>query len=291
MKILIFGGDGMLGHQLFRAWRLRHDVRVTLRQDANTYARFQLFDARMAYFGVNVRSLPDVVDVLADAQPNVVINAVGIVKQRPTAKEIIPNLEVNAVFPHRLAQMCRAIGARVIQFSSDCVFSGLKGNYRESDAADANDLYGRTKFLGELHEPHCLTLRTSIIGLELWRKQSLIEWYLAQRGPVQGFRRAIYSGLTTAEMARAVEHVLLYEPDLSGLWHLASSAISKYDLLKALTERLRRRDVDLQPQDEFVCDRSLDSTALLSRVKYRVPPWNVMLDQLAASILERDRQS
>jgi len=231
------------------------------------------------------------VDVLADAQPNVVINAVGIVKQRPTAKEIIPNLEVNAVFPHRLAQMCRAIGARVIQFSSDCVFSGLKGNYRESDAADANDLYGRTKFLGELHEPHCLTLRTSIIGLELWRKQSLIEWYLAQRGPVQGFRRAIYSGLTTAEMARAVEHVLLYEPDLSGLWHLASSAISKYDLLKALTERLRRRDVDLQPQDEFVCDRSLDSTALLSRVKYRVPPWNVMLDQLAASILERDRQS
>jgi dTDP-4-dehydrorhamnose reductase len=119
------------------------------------------------------------------------------------------------------------------------------------------------------------------------RKSSLIEWYLAQRGSIAGYRRAIYTGLTTAEIARAIEHFILYDPDLSGLWHLASSPITKFDLLNNLTERLQRRDVDLRPQDDFVCDRSLDITALNERTKYRVPSWAAMLDELTRRILER----
>jgi dTDP-4-dehydrorhamnose reductase len=283
MRILVIGGDGMLGHALLRAWRDRHEVVPTYRQDASAYAGA----APHGIFGVDVRSLQDVVGAVASARPEAVVNAVGIVKQRPTAKESIPSLEVNALFPHRLSEVCKAAGARLIHLSTDCVFSGRKGRYTEDDVPDATDLYGRSKLLGEVHEPHCLTLRTSIIGLELSRKKSLIEWFLAQRGTIKGFRRAIYSGVTTAEMARAIEFMLLHAADLGGLWHLASEPIDKHDLLTRLRARLGRTDVEIHPDDEFQCDRSLDCSRLGARVAYRPPPWDRMLDELAEEVRQR----
>lgn len=176
-----------------------------------------------------------------------------------------------------------------MHLSTDCVFSGAKGNYTEGDFPDAKDLYGRTKLLGEVAEPGCLTLLISIIGLELSRRKSLIEWWLAQHGKIRGFRRAIYTGLTTAEMARAIEHFLVHEPNLHGLWHLSSAPITKYDLLAQLGERLGRKGVQLEPDDDFFCDRSLDSSSLAARTSYRVPSWSAMLDGLAAEIRERKR--
>ncbi len=287
MRILIFGGDGMLGHQLVEAWRGRHEVWVTLRHEAAAYPQRSPLLEGNTVFGVDVRQLQDVVDAVAAARPEAVVNAVGIVKQRPTAKEAIPSLEVNALFPHRLAQVCAASHARMVHLSTDCVFSGNKGRYVESDAPDPVDLYGRTKLLGEVKEPHCLTLRTSIIGLELRRKTSLVEWFLAQRGRIKGFRGAIYTGLTTLEMARAIEHFLTTQSELSGLWHLSSAPISKYDLLTSLSRRLGRSDAEIVPDDEFVCDRSLDWGALRDRTTYRVPSWESMLDELAESIRQR----
>ena len=186
MRLLILGGDGMLGHQLLKSLAPRHEVRVTLRQDMEAYAAYQLFDNANSYTGIDVRSLERLAEVLADFRPEAVINAVGIVKQRPTAKESIPSLEINSLLPHRLAVLCKAIGARLIHLSTDCIFSGKKGNYQESDPSDAEDLYGKTKFLGETQENHCLTLRTSIIGRELSRNKSLLEWFLAQRRHNQG---------------------------------------------------------------------------------------------------------
>jgi dTDP-4-dehydrorhamnose reductase len=288
MRILVLGGDGMLGHQLVRSWRSRHEVFATLRQEPAAYRGLALFDPDRTLHGVDVRQLQDVVSAIGRVRPDAVVNAVGIVKQRATAKESIPSLEVNALFPHRLAELCLAAQARVVHLSTDCVFSGSKGSYVESDPPDPKDLYGRSKLLGEISEPHCLTLRTSIIGLELGRKTSLIEWYLAQRGTIRGFRHAIYTGLTTQEMARAIEHALVREPTLSGTWHLSSDPISKYDLLARLGRRLGRADVELVPDDKFRCDRSLDSTALKGLWTYRVPPWDAMLDELAAAIEERD---
>jgi dTDP-4-dehydrorhamnose reductase len=289
MKILIFGGDGMLGHELLLSWRRRHEVHTTLRLDRDSYARYGLFEPGTSHYGVDVRNTQAVLGVLSEVRPDAVVNAVGVVKQRPSAGEAIPSLEVNALFPHRLAQMCKLGGARVVQLSTDCVFSGSKGNYTETDVPDANDLYGRSKLLGEVNEPHCLTLRTSIIGLELSRGKSLIEWWLAQRERIRGFKKAIFSGLTTAEMARAIEHFLVHEPRLDGRWHLSSAPISKYDLLVQLGERLGRKDLQIEPDTDFVCDRSLDSSALMSRTTYRVPSWNAMLDGLAADIRERKR--
>jgi dTDP-4-dehydrorhamnose reductase len=289
MRILVFGGDGMLGHALVRSWRERHELSVTFRQDEAAYRHLRAFAGATALHGVDARNLQDVIGAVAQARPDAVVNAIGIVKQRATAKESIPSLEVNALFPHRLSEVCRVAGARLVHLSTDCVFSGAKGRYRETDPADATDLYGRSKLLGELHEPHCLTLRTSIIGLELSRKKSLVEWFLAQRGPIKGFRKAIYSGLTTAEMARAIEHMLLKAPEVGGLWHLASEPIDKFDLLKRLRARLGRTDVEIRPDDEFTCDRSLDGSALMGRVAYRVPSWDAMLDELASEIAERSR--
>lgn len=291
MRILIFGGDGMLGHALVKAWRGRHELFVTFRQDAAAYGPSTAPPGITALHGVDARNLQDVVGAVAQARPEAVVNAIGIVKQRPTAKESIPSLEINALFPHRLSEVCKAAGARLVHLSTDCVFSGTKGSYTEQDPADATDLYGRSKLLGELHEPHCLTLRTSIIGLELSRNKSLIEWFLAQRGPIKGFRKAIYSGLTTAEMARAIEFMLTSAPTLGGVWHLSSEPINKFELLTQLQARLGSADVRISPDDQFVCDRSLDSSALRSKVSYRVPAWSSMLDELAAEISERRRMA
>jgi dTDP-4-dehydrorhamnose reductase len=286
MRILIFGGDGMLGHRLARSWEPRHEVTVTLSRDSSAYAAVDALLARRRLYQVDVRQLGDVLDAVRRARPELVVNAAGIVKQRPTAEDAIRSIEVNALFPHRLAQVCGAAGSRLVHLSTDCVFSGKKGRYTEADPPDPKELYGRTKLLGEVVEPHCLTLRTSIIGLELCRNTGLIEWFVAQRGQVRGFRRAIYTGLTTAEMARAIEH--LAGEGQHGLWHLASSPIDKYTLLAGLLRRLGRRDVQIVPDDGFECDRSLDGSALAARSSYKVPSWEAMLDELAADIRMRE---
>jgi dTDP-4-dehydrorhamnose reductase len=209
------------------------------------------------------------------------INCVGVVKQREEAKAAIPNLEINALLPHRLAQLARSIGGRLIQMSTDCVFSGRRGNYRESDPSDAEDLYGKAKFLGEVSDDPCLTLRTSIIGRELTRKTGLLEWFLAQRGKtVKGFRNAIFSGFTTAEMSRIIERMLVTHPRASGLYHVSAEAISKYELLRKINDALEL-GITVVPEDEPHCDRSLDSTRFRKEFGYHPPAWDAMVSELA----------
>jgi dTDP-4-dehydrorhamnose reductase len=287
MKILILGGDGMLGHQMLLSLQHRHEVKVTLRQDRHAYAQYDLFDTSNSYVGIDVCDENDISTVLSDFNPHAVINAVGVVKQRQSAKEAIPSLTINSLFPHRLSQMCESIKARTIHFSTDCIFSGRRGNYTEADVSDAEDLYGRSKFLGEIQDKHCVTLRSSVIGLELSRKASLIEWFLAQKGTIKGFRQAIYSGLTTQEMSRVVEHVLVKCPDLSGVWHVSSHAINKYELLAMFSALLGRKDTKIEPDDHFICDRSLMGETFNRRTGYKAPSWEAMLTELAEQVKTR----
>jgi dTDP-4-dehydrorhamnose reductase len=291
MRILILGGDGMLGHQLFRYLRKAHNVRATIRRDLSNYDDLKLFATDNTYDGVDARDFERVLEVAKDFRPEAIINAVGIVKQRSDAKECLPSLEINALLPHRLAVLCRTINARLIHMSTDCVFSGRKGGYTEDDAFDAEDLYGQTKFLGEVHAAHAVTLRSSIIGLELNRKTGLVEWFLNQRTGIKGYRRAIFSGLTTTEMARVIERVLVSHCSLSGLWHVASSPISKYELLCKLAAMLGRADVSIEPDDEFVCDRSLDGRRFERATGYHAPSWDQMLNDLAEQVRKREMQS
>lgn len=279
MKVLIFGGDGMLGHQLFRQWTPRHNVRITLRGDQAAYASSPLSRAN-AFTDVDVRSMKDVLKCIEAHRPDVIVNAVGLVKQRSDGENCHLNMELNALLPHRLAYMARKAGARLVHFSTDCVFSGKKGRYVEADYPDAEDVYGQSKFLGEMHDPNTLTLRTSIIGRELSRKLGLLEWFLAQRSSVRGFRNAIYSGFTTLEMARLVERLLLEFPKASGVWHVSSESITKYELL-CLVRQHFKLDTEIIPDDSFVCDRSLDSERFRSTFGYTPPSWNKMIEELA----------
>src|SRR4051812_34305933 len=231
MRILILGGAGMLGHQLWRQLHSTHEVWVTLRKPLSHYSARGLFEADRTLSGIDVTSNDGLVNVFRGVRPEAVINCIGIIKQLKESKNPLLLVSINSLLPHQLSQICAVAGARLIHISTDCVFSGRSGNYNEDSVSDAEDLYGRTKFLGETHEPHCLTLRTSIIGRELETHLGLIEWFLSQRGKtIKGFRRAIYTGFTTSELARIIERVLLQHTDLGGVWQVSSNSINKYDL-------------------------------------------------------------
>ncbi|HYN08267.1 MAG TPA: SDR family oxidoreductase [Vicinamibacterales bacterium] len=287
MRILILGGDGMLGHRLLGSLADGHEVRVTLRQPLDAYRGFGLFSTRNAIPSIDVRDSSRLVEVVASFAPDVVVNCVGIVKQRREAKSPIPSLEINSLLPHKLLELGAANGARLIHFSTDCVFSGRAGGYRETDEPDPVDLYGRTKLLGEVDNAPGLTLRTSIIGLELSRKAGLVEWFLAQRGTVRGYRRAIYTGLTTSEMGRLVRRLIERHPQLHGVWHVASTPITKYDLLVDLARRLSRSDIDIVADDDFMCDRSLRADRFLEATGYTPTSWPEMLTELADDVRRR----
>jgi dTDP-4-dehydrorhamnose reductase len=258
-----------------------------LRRPVAAYRELQLFSERNAIGDVDARNIDRVADVIKTVAPEAVVNCVGLVKQRPNAKSSALAIQINSLFPHQLRDVCEDVGARLIHFSTDCVFSGRTGNYRESDVPDATDVYGRSKLLGEVDHAPGLTLRTSIIGLELSHHASLIEWFLAQRGPIKGFRRAIYSGITTMEMGRLVDRLLERHRNLHGVWHVASSPISKYDLLVKLARALGRMDVEIVPDETFECDRSLRAEAFQAATRYEPPSWDEMLTELAGEVRRR----
>ena len=286
MRILILGGDGMLGHQTFRHFKKRHDVHVTVRLGHEVYESHRLFEQGTVFYGIDARQMDALLQVIADFRPEAVVNTIGIVKQRSDAKEVIPSLEINSLLPHRIALACRTVGARLVHLSTDCVFSGRKGNYCETDCSDADDLYGRTKFLGEVSGSHCLTLRTSMIGPELSRKTGLLEWFLAQRGQtVKGFTKAIFTGFPTTELARIVEQVLMDVPTIHGVYQVAARPISKYDLLTLIRDRLQL-PITIERDSTFECDRSLDATRFHRDTDYSPPPWGVMIDDMASHMGE-----
>ena len=285
MRVLILGGDGMLGHRLLQEFAPHHETRVTLRQPLNSYRRFGMFNAGNAYDRVDVLDPSRVLKVFADFKPQAAINAVGIVKQRADVRDEVRSLEVNAIFPHLVARLCREHGGRLVHLSTDCVFSGKKGNYTEKDRPDPEDLYGLSKLLGEADGPGALTLRTSMIGPELQRKTGLVEWFLSQKGKsVKGWRKAIFSGLTTAELARVIENLVTKHPAACGVYHVSGEPISKLELLTRLDIRLRTGTV-IAADDAFKCDRSLDSARFRAAFGYLPPDWDTMLDELAADIM------
>jgi dTDP-4-dehydrorhamnose reductase len=277
VRVLILAGRGMLGHALRRELARAHQVTATVRGEAGEPGLVG---------GIDVLEPGTLERLLEGTRPQAVLNAVGLVKQRSEAEDAIAAIETNALLPHRLARLCADRGARLVHFSTDCVFSGGRGSYRETDRPDPVDTYGRSKLLGELGAPH-LTLRTSIVGLELGRAQGLVEWFLASRGRIDGYRRAIWSGLTTAEMARLVGRLLSQHPALEGLYHVAAEPIDKHELLTRLARELGRDDLTIEPVDEPFCDRSLDGSAFAAATGYRAPSWDEMLRELAQEIRAR----
>ncbi|MDD3029732.1 MAG: SDR family oxidoreductase [Alphaproteobacteria bacterium] len=272
-KVLILGATGMIGNGLFRALVPGGDLDVcgTVRAPSDR-SLFDSAEAERLIPGVFAEDWDGLSRLLAERRPDVVINAIGIVKQLDAAKDSLKVLSLNSLFPHKLALLCRLAGSRLIQISTDCVFSGKDGRYRETDSADATDLYGRAKFLGEIDYPNTVTLRTSTIGSELRSGHGLMEWFLSQEGTVRGFTKALYSGVPTIELGRVIREHVLPNETLQGLYHVSSKPISKYDLL-CLVKEACGKAVDIVPDDTVCVDRSLDGGKFKAATGYEAASW------------------
>jgi len=269
----------MLGHTLFAHLSNQENMEVyaTSRSESGLTPWFPQQFSQKVRSGVDADNFDMVVRGLASIQPDIVINCIGLIKQVEAANDPLSAITVNSHLPHRISLICRTANVRMIHISTDCVFDGKRGGYKESDSSNANDLYGRTKFLGEVDYPHCVTLRTSIIGHELKNFRGLVEWFLAQKQTVRGFTNAIYSGFPTIELAHIISDFVIPNPDLQGIYHVSSEPISKYDLLKLVAGRYEKH-IEIEPYDDFRIDRSMDSSIFRKVTRYSPPSWPELVE-------------
>lgn len=276
-KVLILGASGMLGNAVLRVFSDSEGYRAT-GAVRSAKAALGLPKALQPFLivGADMQDMDSVVRLFAEVKPDVVINCIGVVKQLAEADDPLYTLPVNSLLPHRLADLCAVAGARLVHMSTDCVFSGAKGSYSEEDIPDATDLYGRSKLLGEVDYPHAITLRTSIIGHELSGARSLICWFLQQENSAKGFSRAIFSGLPTVEMARLIRDYVLPNPGLHGVYHVSADPVNKFDLL-SLVARVYDKNIEIEKDDKYVIDRSLDSTRFRLATGYAPLNWENLI--------------
>jgi dTDP-4-dehydrorhamnose reductase len=287
-RLLVVGGGGMLGHKLWQRARQRMETWATVRTITPALEALGLADPSRTLTGIDVSRPEALDDVLDRARPDVVVNCVGIIKQLAAAKDPVASIRINALHPHLLARVCAARGCRLIHISTDCVFDGTLGGYREEDLPTATDLYGRSKALGEVTSPGALTLRTSIIGRELSGTSGLVEWFLSRRGGVaDGYTKAIFSGLTTAELSDTILRVIDDHASLDGLYHVSAAPIDKFALL-TLLDRSYGAGVTLTPRDTPAIDRSLDSRRFREVTGITPPPWDALIAEMAADATPYD---
>jgi dTDP-4-dehydrorhamnose reductase len=280
MKLLIIGGTGMLGHKLFQHLSETFpQTYATIRQNISKepFKRISFLHSKRVFKDIDVSNLEALENVVFSLKPDYILNCIGIIKQHKEDAKPIPCIKINSLLPHQLVEMASKYGGRAIHFSTDCVFDGKRGLYTEEDAPNATDIYGRSKAMGEIVCDSALTLRTSIIGRELTSHLSLLDWFLRQKGTrIRGFTRAIYSGVTTNQMANIVRLILQDFPTLSGLYHVVSEPINKYDLLK-LAKEIFKVNIEIKPYHDFIIDRSMKGDAFESVTGYKSPSWETLL--------------
>ena len=283
MKVLVFGASGMIGNAMVRVLHEKSDWQVvgTLRsEDARRF--FPPAVANNLVSGVDPTGHDSLVRVFSQVQPDVVINCIGLTKHHKEADDALMAIPVNTLLPHRMADLCALAGARMIHVSTDCIFSGGRGAYTEEDIADATDVYGKSKFLGEVSSAHAITLRTSTIGHELQSAYGLLEWFLRQEGSCRGFSHAIFSGLPSIVFAQIVRDIVIPRKDLSGLYHVGATPIAKYNLLHLIADAYGK-SINIIQDSEFAIDRSLNSERFCKATGYVAPPWPELIQSMFAS--------
>lgn len=278
MKILVLGVTGMLGSAVFKKFSgdPRYRVWGTMR-NASGARHFPESVHSQLLCNLDVLDHDALAGTLARVRPDVVVNCVGLIKQLADAKDPLLALPLNSLLPHRLQRLCELLGARLIHIGTDCVFSGRKGMYTEGDVSDAEDLYGKSKYLGEVQTAdNAITLRTSIIGHELGSAQALVDWFLSQSGSVKGYTRAIFSGLPTVELARVIGDFVITAPQLSGLYHVSAAPIDKCSLLRLVASAYGKA-IEIVPDEQLSIDRSLDSARFRQATGYAPPAWPALV--------------
>jgi dTDP-4-dehydrorhamnose reductase len=279
-RVLVVGASGMLGHRVVRHFSASREVIAVVRPGPRPRELQQIL-ARARMETQALDGAAPIAALLDHHRPAVVINAAGLIKQRPTGADPVAMIEANSLLPHRLASACRQRGIRLLHISSDCVFAGTRGRYREEDVTDADDLYGRTKALGEPREAGCLTLRTSMIGPEIGTAFGLLEWFRTRAGKTAaGYRRVIFPGLPTIRLAMLLRTIVDEFPALHGLYHVGAAPIAKHDLLQRINDRYRL-GVTITPADDPVSDRSLDCTRFRDATGFVAEPWADLVDLMA----------
>ena len=279
MKIIILGADGMLGHKIFSFLSRKNVNMIGTIKEIN-----QFNESFINIFKKNIKkdfyanNLDNFKRLFEKEKPDYIINCIGIIKQLNVSKDPIISISINSLFPHKLAEICKKNNIKLIHFSTDCVFNGLRGNYKEEDISDADDLYGKSKHLGEVDYDNCLTLRTSIIGHELGTKNGLIEWFLSQNKEVNGYLNSIFTRFPTVEIASILYNKVL-KSNLKGLYHLSSEPISKFELLKIVNE-VYRKNLKIIPFENIKEDRSLNSAKFRSLTNYQPPEWNILINSM-----------
>jgi dTDP-4-dehydrorhamnose reductase len=281
-NVLVLGASGMLGSAVLRLFSQTDGYTTTGTLRSEDAAQLLPKDVqKFVVAGIDVEDMESLKNLLELINPEIVINCIGLVKQLSDANNPLAALPINSLYPHKLAMLCVESSARLIHISTDCVFAGTKGMYTEDDITDAQDLYGISKRLGEVDCPNAITLRTSIIGHELKGNRSLINWFLAQAGPVKGFKKAIFSGLPTIELAKIIRDYVIPNPHLTGVFHVSAAPINKYDLL-CLVAAIYEKDIEITEDNEFEIDRSLDSSRFRNATGFNPPTW----PELIASMRE-----
>lgn len=282
MRVLILGVSGLIGHKLFQELCSGIEIFGILHHKKSYYGNLNLFSGLNVIENVNVVDFGKLEGILFGINPDVIINCVGITKRKKEINNPVNAIKVNSLFPHLLANWAWTNKKRVIHFSTDCVFDGKKGNYRESSLTTAKDVYGKTKALGEITNKYSLTIRSSFIGQELFGKTELLEWFLAQSGKqIKGYTNTYYSGVSTIFMTKVVKSIIYDFPTLSGLYHLAPDhPISKYELL-CIAKKAYRIDVDIVPDGKQIHFPTLNASKLKNALRLQVPSWNQMMEELA----------
>lgn len=280
-KLLILGATGMLGSTLLRWFEQDSEFEVFgSSRGASLNAELQKKSPNIKFYSdIDVDSLDSLTRLFASVKPDIIVNCIGIVKQLAIADDPLVAVPINSLLPHRLARLAQVSNARLVHMSTDCVFSGIKGNYSEDDNPDASDLYGRSKLMGEVDYPNAITLRTSIIGHELSGARSLISWFLSQNGAVKGYKNAVFSGLPTVEIARIIRNFVIPNQHLRGLYHLSADPISKFDLL-SLVAKIYDKRIDIIPDENYIIDRSLNSDRFRRSTGFMPYSWDVMVNKM-----------
>lgn len=273
MKVLIFGASGMIGSTIIRIMAENKDWSVfgTVRSSSiKNYFGKEI--ANNLLTNVDVTNFDSLINVFESIRPDVVINCAGLTKHIHGAEIPINAIPINALMPHRLADLCKLIGGRLIHISTDCVYSGSKGNYLETEHGDSMDIYGQSKLLGEVDYPYAVTIRTSTIGHELQSKHGLLEWFLSQEESCKGYDRALFSGLPTIVLAQIIRDIVIPDKSLQGLYHVSGHTISKYDLLKLIAD-IYGKSIAIIKDEKFIIDRSLNSDRFQAATGYTPLDW------------------
>lgn len=280
MKVLVLGITGLIGRSIFDYLATNNSLevfgtnRLTLNSESKSNLRFYN----------HYLDISPLEKYILEINPDFIINCIGLTKHIRQSRKPLHSIAINSLFPHQVIEVCRKVDAKLIQISTDCVFYGDKGEYSELDTPDAKDLYGRSKALGEIDNLHDITIRTSTIGHEETTKYGLLEWFLSQEESCLGYRKAIFSGLTTQELSKVIDRYILTDKGLHGIFHIGGNPISKFDLLNIISN-VYSKNIEIKPEMKFEIDRSLNSSKFQELTGYKPPTWEKMIINMHSSNL------